>query len=382
MKAAYANRLWLAGARRAARQFQAAAQQVESVQAQLLRKYLFRNRGTEYLSKHLPRLPLSSYDDYLPYIERIAAGERNILTAEDVRLFEPSSGSAAASKLIPYTRTLKAEFGRGLSAWITDLFTHHPALIDGPAYWSVSPLTEGRRRSPGGIPIGFEQDSAYLGPLGALIGSALAVPDLVKRIREMAAFRYVTLLFLLNCRDLRLISVWNPTFLTLLLEPLPAWWDSLLRDLACGTIAPPEPLDEHLRGALQKKFTRNPRRARALSSVQADDYASIWPDLTLISCWADGASEAYAKDLQSRFPHVTLQPKGLLATEAFVSFPLAGLRGGALAVTSHYFEFLTQAGDALLAHQLDKGKTYSVVVTTGGGLYRYRLNDLVEVTGF
>jgi hypothetical protein len=79
---------------------------------------------------------------------------------------------------------------------------------------------------------------------------------------------------------------------------------------------------------------------------------------------------------------VTIQPKGLLATEAFVSFPLVGKTGGALAVTSHYFEFLTETGDILLAHQLEKGKNYSVIVTTGGGFYRYQLNDIVEVTDF
>ena len=35
-----------------------------------------------------------------------------------------------------------------------------------------------------------------------------------------------------------------------------------------------------------------------------------------------------------------------------------------------------------LAHELERGRTYSVVVTTGGGLYRYRLGDLVNVVGF
>ena len=35
----------------------------------------------------------------------------------------------------------------------------------------------------------------------------------------------------------------------------------------------------------------------------------------------------------------------------------------------------------LLAHQLDRGQQYTVVLTTGGGLYRYQLNDVVEVVG-
>ena len=33
-------------------------------------------------------------------------------------------------------------------------------------------------------------------------------------------------------------------------------------------------------------------------------------------------------------------------------------------------------------HELQRGETYTVIVTTGGGLWRYRLGDLVEVDGF
>ncbi len=395
MKASLVNRLWLLSSRRAAREFHRAAHHVTETQSRLLRHYLAHNRNTAYLTEHTTRntqyatLPLTTYDDHLPYIQRIANGETNILTSEPVCLFELSSGSTAASKMIPYTRTLQSEFGRGLSAWIHDLYTHHPTLKAGPAYWSISPLTDGPRQTRGGIPIGFEDDSAYLGPLGALMESVLAVPNLVKHIRDVSVFRYVTLLFLLRCENLRLISVWNPTFLTLLLAPLPEWWDALLKDISDGTVSPPVPLDENIHRALLNKFprntqhaTRNIQRARDLSQFQPTDYTSIWQHLALISCWADGASEAYAQDLQTQFPHVKIQPKGLLATEAFVSFPLVGKTGGALAITSHYFEFLTDTGDILLAHQLEKGRTYSVVVTTGGGLYRYQLNDIVEITDF
>jgi hypothetical protein len=391
MNAALANRLWLLTSRRAAQDFQHAAQHVAETQSSILQTYLTHNRATAYLTQYATRntLPLTTYEDYLPYIERIANGEQNILTRDPVQLFELSSGSTAASKMIPYTRTLKSEFGRGLSAWITDLYTHHADLEAGPAYWSISPLTDGLRHTRGGVPIGFEEDSAYLGPLGALIESALAVPNLVKHIRDVTTFRYVTLLFLLRCADLRLISVWNPTFLTLLLQPLPDWWDSLLEDISNGTLTPPAPIDENIHHALLKKLhhftqhaTRNTQQATRLSRISPNDYASIWPHLKLISCWADGASASYARDLREKFPNVIIQPKGLLATEAFVSFPLTGYEGGALAVTSHYFEFLTDSGDIFLAHQLEKGKTYSVVVTTGGGLVRYQLNDIVEVMGF
>ena len=55
----------------------------------------------------------------------------------------------------------------------------------------------------------------------------------------MDAFRYATLRHLLQADDLRLISVWNPTFLTLLLDALAANWGPLLDDLAAGTLTLP-----------------------------------------------------------------------------------------------------------------------------------------------
>jgi hypothetical protein len=89
------------------------------------------------------------------------------------------------------------------------------------------------------------------------------------------------------------------------------------------------------------------------------------------------------------FPHARLQGKGLIATEGFVSLPLVGREGAALAIRSHFFEFIPTPGPQhptsdlppRLAHELEPGVQYSVVITTGGGLYRYQLHDIVEVAG-
>lgn len=39
----------------------------------------------------------------------------------------------------------------------------------------------------------------------------------------------------------------------------------------------------------------------------------------------------------AQLPDLFIQPKGLLATEAFVTFPMLGRRGGALSLRSHFF---------------------------------------------
>ena len=78
-----------------------------------------------------------------------------------------------------------------------------------------------------------------------------------------------------------------------------------------------------------------------------------------------------------------IQGKGLIATEAFVSLPLEEGLDPVLAVNCHFFEFQHLDDDVIsLAHELVDGKEYRVIVTTGGGLYRYALGDRVRVTGF
>lgn len=80
------------------------------------------------------------------------------------------------------------------------------------------------------------------------------------------------------------------------------------------------------------------------------------------------------------FPQVVIQPKGLLATEGFVSFPFAKETGSRLSVYSHFFEFQSTKDNSIyLAHELSINNEYKVIITTSGGLYRYQLNDKVRV---
>ena len=60
---------------------------------------------------------------------------------------------------------------------------------------------------------------------------------------------------------------------------------------------------------------------------------------------------------------------------------------GTLALNSNYYEFIPieqteySQPDVLSSHELDEGQRYSIVLTTASGLYRYRINDIVEVAG-
>ena len=387
--AALVNLAWAGSNANRFLQYRAALRDPAAAQVRLLRQYLRANRDTEFGKKHAfsrlrtpadfrAAVPLRTFDDYGPYVDRIAGGETNVLTRQPVRRLVPSGGSTRARKLVPYTADLQAEFNAAIGPWVCDLFRRDPAFMAGPAYWSVSPVVQCPADTNGSaVPVGFDDDSAYLGGAwGRLVGAAFAVPSAVRHVPDVETFRYVTLLCLLRAAELRLVSVWHPSFLTLLLDDLSPRFAELVRDVAGGTCTPDVP--PAVRAALTA--APQPRRAAALEGVGPKDLRGIWPRLGLVSCWADAHAALHVDVLAARFPGVRVQPKGLISTEAFVSLPFAGLHP--LAVRSHFFEFLEDGGAARLAHELERGGEYRVVVTTGGGLYRYALNDRVRVDGF
>jgi hypothetical protein len=401
IRCAIANTLWFLSTLPEARRFRRSLRCCEAVQQAVLLDILQTNAGTEYGRLHgfaairsarqyQAAVPLAGYGDFDPYIRRIAAGEQGVLTTEPVLLLEPTSGSSAASKLIPYTKGLKRQFQQGIEPWIADLYRRFPSLLMGQSYWSVTPAARTPERTSGGIPVGFDDDSDYLGGFkGWLVRSLQAAPMEVKLIGEMESFWYVTLLFLLRSRGLALVSVWNPTFLTILCEHLQRWWARLADDVAAGTLTTPLPLDPSLAAKLIRRNRPDPARADEIRSAfspgntPASVHAVLWPRLRVISCWCDAAAAGPAEELAGLFPQAAIQGKGLLATECFVTLPLTGHDAYLPALRSHFFEFLPEeGGEARLLHQLQAGEVYSLVITTAGGLYRYRLHDLVRVEGF
>jgi len=146
---------------------------------------------------------------------------------------------------------------------------------------------------------------------------------------------------------------------------LPEYWPELLNQSARhGTGGPASSLS----------------RAKELHKADPLLPETVWPNLKVISCWGEGNAELGIDDLKQRFPHAFIQRKGLLATEAVVTIPFAGHH--VLAVASHFFEFVDAKGGIHLAHELKQGGEYEIVVTTSGGLCRYRLQDRVLVKGF
>jgi hypothetical protein len=389
MKAAFANAAWLASSLPAWTRFCRALHKPAGTQRKILRSLLARNADSSFGRAHQfsrirsyeefrERIPVVDYGSVEPWVARIKRGEQAVLTREPVTRLLPTSGTMSGRKLIPFTAAFQRELNAAIGPWMVDLFHQHPTVALGPAYWSVSPALPASCEESS-VPIGFDDDSAYLGGLRQrFVEAALVTPSALRLVQQVETARYLTLLCLLRQPGLRLISVWHPSFLTLLFDALPVYWDELLRDVESGGCPRAAGLLAEVRRAVT--VAPQPDRAAELRRAGPADATVLWPHLRVVSCWADAQAVLLARDLQSRLPGVVVQSKGLLATEAFISIPFRGSHP--VAICSHFSEFADARDNVHLAHELQHGQSYRVIVTTAGGLCRYRLGDLVEVDGF
>ena len=126
--------------------------------------------------------------------------------------------------------------------------------------------------------------------------------------------------------------------------------------------------------------------------------ADYWPDLALIGCWKGGTVGSYV----DRFPQwfdpdkrgmVPTRDWGFLASEARGSIPLTDHgSAGVLTVSTNVFEFVLaseleenqgkpESWTFLGVQEIEENQEYYIFITTTGGLYRYDINDVIEVVG-
>lgn len=321
---------------------------------------------TEVVDYHaFRRLPLQTYEDLEA---TIVAGERGGPGLSLGRPFnyEPTSGSSGAAKLIPYTRELIGSFTTLFLCWAHDLLSLGPKLAGGRVYFSVSPQFQASGH-------GLADDSDYLAGLtGRLFRHFVLVPPTVKRLHRPEDFFRVVSLYLLAAPDLEVISIWSPSFLLRFLAYIHAERDSLRAQLAQSAIT-----------VAGQRFVYGQAPPATLAALGAaePDWARLFPALKLISCWGANNARAGFSELRRRFPQVLVQEKGLLATEAPLTLPSLKYGQFLPLLTEVFFEFLDERGELLLIDELETGGRYEVVISQKSGLLRYRLGDMVEVTG-
>ena len=378
--------------------FAALCQDAARTQEQLLLELIQRNAASRFGREHdfaamrsiadfRQRVPLRDWNGVEPYVTALVDGEANALTVDQpVLRFVRTTGTTGVPKLIPLNETAQQANAVTMNLRLLSVLRDHPEVLQGDILALANPAVTGHTAS--GVPFGAASGLAMTRPPKEL-EQRFAYPPAVLEISDPANRAYALLRFALE-RNLALAVGNNPHSFTQLFNAIPAHAASIIADIGAGRLSTPTPLPEDLQQRLEAGLRPNPERAAALEALGGLSARTAWPNLRLIVCWKTGLMSRFLAELAEHCPTGTIfREYGYGASEGLFTIPLRDeTSAGVLAIHGIFFEFLPEATPAtpeaptLLAHELEVGQHYQLVLTTAAGLYRYCLGDLVEVNGF
>lgn len=336
------------------------------------------------------KLPVLSYDDHRPYIERVKAGELSALfgPGQILHMFALTSGTTDEPKYIPVTDDFLNEYRSGWNAFgIKALLDHPEAFLRGILQMS-SPMDE--FRTSGGIPCG-----AITGLMAAtqkkLVRKYYVAPRDVALIEDAAA-KYYTTMRLAIPKDVAFMITASPATQLKLARTADRHREQIVRDIHDGTLWPELSIPTGVRQRFDAMLRPDPLTAGCLEKI-IGEHGRLLPrhywKLSFLANWTGGAMSLYLQDFPEYFGDIPVRDVGLLASEGRISIPIEdGTAAGILDVTGHFYEFVPKdrIDDAhpptLRSHQLEVGQEYFILLTTSSGLYRYDLRDLIRVVDY
>ncbi|WP_051688292.1 GH3 auxin-responsive promoter family protein [Desulfofalx alkaliphila] len=354
------------------------------------RKYQFSSVNTA--ADYQKQVPLTGYENYRPYIERMANGETNVLTSLPVIYFGQSSGTTGKSKLIPVT----AESRKVVNS-------HMMLLTQGMLLKAVPGASSGGRglflmnsvkagSTKGGIPIGTAT-SGGMNSMQFIVPYLWTSPPEILQLKDQRTALYLHLLFALQEINLAYINAPFPSPILQLFRLLEQEWPNLAEDLDEGKINRRLELASEIRLQLTKRMRPNAARAKQLAAEAKRGMENIahrlWPKIQYICCVAGGSFSIYMDKLRWYTGAIPYYSAVYGSTEAMIGIcTRTNDISYVLTPRTAYHEFIPVAEaempepTVLNLGQLKKGESYEVVVTNQAGLYRYKLGDVVKVVDY
>ena len=381
------------------------------VNCDLLMKILHDNADTEYgrkydfasihsVEEYQKRVPVIVYDDIAEQIERMAEGEKNILTAYSFNHLNSTSGTVGAMKLVPMTKEQTDVFFKYdylLNIGVKDKYLS-PDWINGRAFGT----SEGTHSTlPSGVTVGSASSvmadcmhggmETYDSQMRVLFTS----PTEASIPSHGDDTKYIHSRFALMDGDITGIITGLFSQVVLYMNYITDNCEMLIDDIEHGTISESVELLPETRESLMKKISPMPERAAQLRSIfsQGTDFQwmpKVWPKLLYIRGVGADGFVIYDRIIKERYAGngITCFYSGLSASEVLTSACVEpNSPSSAVIPSSAFFEFLpVDAGDdfsqIVTLDKVEVGRLYETIVTNLCGFYRYRTRDAVRITGF
>ncbi|XP_047165711.1 indole-3-acetic acid-amido synthetase GH3.6-like isoform X2 [Vigna umbellata] len=398
----------------------------DEVQKRVLSEILSRNANVEYLRRHgfngqtdrdtfKNLLPVITYEDVQPDINRIANGDTSpILTSKPITEFLTSSGTSGGErKLMP---TIEEELGRRcmLYSLLMPIMSQFvPDLEKGKGMYLMFIKCESK--TPGGIVARPVLTSYYKSPYFrdrpydpytnyTSPNETVLCPDSYQSM-------YSQLLCGLcqNKEVLRVGAIFASGFIRAI-RFLEKHWTLLCNDIRTGTVNPLI-TDTSVRDAVMRILQPDPKLADMIHRECSKGcwqgiITRLWPNTKYVDVIVTGTMAQYIPTLDYYSNGLPLVCTMYASSECYFGVNLNPLCKPSqvsytLIPTMCYYEFLpvnrtidltlpssrpspTSLNHAQLLELADVklGQEYELVVTTHAGLYRYRVGDILRVTGF
>lgn len=365
-------------------------------QASVLQSILSDNQDTEFGRLHdfakitnaadfRVAVPVQTYEDLRPYIDRQELTGERCLTGEPPVYYNRTSGTVGLPKDIPVTRS-------GL-----DRIRNHQRLLAfgvsrgtnalfGKIFGITGQAEEGRMS--GGAPYGSASGLLYKSQ-SRLVSSRYVLPPEVSEISDYDTRYLVMAIFGLVEPNVTCLGTANPSTLVRLLTIINQNTDLILEAIGTGHLPIGEAQSNDLRLDLKPDRERSRQLEEIVNSQGRLRYTDIWPRLAGLMVWTGGSCSVPLKSLAPSIPEsARIVELGYVASEVNGTVNIDPANNICLpTLRDTFFEFVerdnweTGEREFLSLDELEHEGEYYVFVTTSDGLYRYDMNDIVRVTG-
>ena len=392
--------------RKALRDIDNNSKRATSMSEELLMKLLEENKNTEYglkydfahinsIEEYKKKVPLSTYDDYEPYIKRMVEDdEKNLLTVRPPKHYALSSGSVGNPKHIPVSEEeleIYSKYGTSLCFGVVDEFYRNTTGRSIKNGFGVNLIELKFQDTKYGIPKGAISGN-IMGQVKDITGYMLTSPWDVINPNEEMDLKYLRARFALEREDVTFLDGAFMTSLVDMVDYMRANWEMLCKDIYHGRIDENVKIPDAQRRIFEQMFSPNPKRAKKLASEfkKGSDgiLTRIWPNLQFIASIGTGGFFTYTKKMRRytgrNIPYNNLTyaaSEGLIAAARH-----AGDTSYVLLPDGGFYEFIPANSDdetkTLTIDQLEEGEDYEIIVTNLSGFYRYRIKDVIRVTSY
>ena len=352
-----------------------------------------RERGFEAIDSYASfaeKVTVQDYESLRPYIDKQERDKTPELNSENPRLYAQTSGTTGDPKLVPILKHTVKNYrsSQGLVTYANSEAC--PGVYGGKVLAITSPHVEGR----------LETGTAY-GSMSGLLSKSMprltrrkyVLPAALLDIENYQAKYYLISAFALADREISFIGTANPSTVLKLAETISEHRAQLISDVRSGSLSNVFGLDGEQLAKINQSFASGPSRADELEAIldegEALNFHALWPELKALSVWTGGSVGTLIPEVERLLgEQVRIVELGYLSSEFRGSINVDPIRKLCIpTIHESFFEFVPVAehGESdmkfLLVDELEQGQQYYVYVTTQEGLYRYFMNDIVEVNG-